>query len=465
MINLFIPPSLIILSGLALFLTGASPSVSSAVMVLVYAFNAVVFLLRLAINPLIHADAAFLEFSDITILLSAVLSVASALLTIHKGAVKPSGEDRRLHFAFLSAFSILSLQSATLPHFALFSYASLILMILFSWSFGERGFNKVRILTGISLSFAVMAAGIAYLILSPSAQNVFPAIVLPAFSLLFQTGGFPLNVFSYDYLSEKHSVARAVWLPFIALPAAYFLAKSLIWAGASPAVLSFLFSLESVSSVIMILFLFSRKRVPEMSAGLVLLLSTEIPMFMIMGIITGNPVFTVYSCAIPVFGFIMAVSLDSFGAEKADDLKGAFIKKPLSALAFLISAFSISFVPPSFGFSSRLELVGSLASGGHALAAVSMLIAFSIEAFILLRVLFAMFLVISPEEQIKLKRADSGALLLAAAVSATVLLMLMKTPLTRAAEERLDSSFSGVRLSDDSGYGGRGLKTLLDDYE
>ena len=97
--------------------------------------------------------------------------------------------------------------------------------------------------------------------------------------------------------------------------------------------------------------------------------------------------------------FIM-LSLEILKTNDFEDMKGSFKRNPFAVILFLISSFSISFIPPSLGFISKYEMISNMISAGDYLLSIVIIILFALETFIFLKILFSMFFIENTDKYI-----------------------------------------------------------------
>ncbi|MGE3063126.1 MAG: hypothetical protein AB7T10_05780 [bacterium] len=408
-------------------------------LLLIFIFNSLVFALRIPVSlystEIISLSgfkgmhSSFLEFSTLTLVASLAVSIISIIFAV--GLLLSENADSRDYslLSFISAMALLSVQSADILHFVFLSYMAMFIFLLYDDNTSSKsGFAKGRLLSGIFISIAIAASAAALSITAfiesrgiiPGEQNFNLMLILLSLALFIQTGGFPFNIFSYDYLANLKEGKRAMWYSFISIPAVLFIGKSFFFVFENQNSLYFVYLLSTVSVLFSSLLLFVKKNISEFSSSFVILLSSETLSVYLFGVIKGDSFYSSGAIQLIFMGVLLLISIDLLKREFIENLRGAFKNKSFVVLSFLISAFSISFIPPSLGFIVKYEMIKSLVSENRYFPVGILLTAFTIEAFVLLRMLFTMFITEQTEDNWEKRNVKFELFLLSAALFASV---------------------------------------------
>ncbi|MDD3802942.1 MAG: hypothetical protein PHW02_00960 [bacterium] len=419
MINLFIPPVLLLIVGIGIALIGNyKERVAELALLISFVFASVVYILRLSIQsfeiPVLPVGEVFtaedilFEYSTSTLILSFAVTLFSALFAVKMIAARDTDLIKYFLLSVISAFSLMSVQSLTIISFLLFSFLTMAAFVVFEYDvFENKGFGRVRLFIGIFISVIVVLISIALFDLN-SLKNTpgssFSLVgqeicfIILSFSLFLQIGGFPFNILSYDYMRELSGERRGWWVIFISLPAVFFIGKYIHLMNHASSSMNVLFTATAVSILIASLFVFVKKEISDISAVLTTLVSMESLLMIIYGSVKSEYIYLSSAFYFAVLGAFLLMSLGLLSEKRIEELRGSFRKNPAAAVSFLAVSFLISFIPPSLGFTIKYNMIQDLVIERRYLISSVLIIAFSIEVFVFLRILFSMFLLSDENE-------------------------------------------------------------------
>jgi len=427
MINLFIP--IILPIGVALIFSlfkEKQKNLFAIIIIISVLFNILVYSMRLPfsyIEPEILTlgiksvkTGVMLELSALSAIFSILISFFSVIFMISELMINNANEKKILILALMTSFALMSVQSVELLHFILFIFILVILFIVYAFdSIIENSFSVIRFLTGLLISLILLSVALGINIIICGSGNIsqlskcffnsgldMGTIMFFTFtlSLLIFIGVFPMNILSYDFISSMKDREMGVFIIFISFPSIVFMLKCF---SSGPFMINFakpLFLIFIISFIISILAAFERRSIQESKYFIISAVISETLAVLFYGLMFNNKMDYFYLASNIVMLVFIMLSLEILKTNDFEDMKGSFKRNPFAVILFLISSFSISFIPPSLGFISKYEMISNMISAGDYLLSIVIIILFALETFIFLKILFSMFFIENTDKYI-----------------------------------------------------------------
>jgi NADH-quinone oxidoreductase subunit N len=397
-----------------------------------------------SIEPLFIIDIYSLFFLGIIILAALIVTLLSY------DYIKQIDGVREEYYIILFTSTLGALLLAVANHFILFFLGietlsiSLYILIAFERS-KDRSIEagiKYLILASVSSAFLLFGMGLIYtatgtmqfegIVSALTLNSQLSHIVIAGFALMLVGIGFKLALVPFH-----------MWTPDIyqgaPAPVSAYIAS--VSKGAVMAILiRFFFSIRGsdnsslfyIISAIAILSMFTGNllAIGQQNIKRLLAYSSIANMgYLIIILLTGSDegiqasifyLISYFVTTIGAFGVITLLSTCGYEAEKIDDYKGLFWKRPWIAIVFTLSLLSLAGIPITAGFIAKFYIIIEGMKAGLMVLVFSMIINSVIGLYYYLRVITALF---SPAGEIKLPALSITGHLALAVIGITILIL------------------------------------------